>query len=532
VIQDDARQHVVWLQQFVDPQLFPNDLIADYYQSIQPIGYKSCFWLMTKLGVEPVIFAKILPIVLALITTVYLFQFTLQILPVPASGFLTTFILNQNFWFKDDISSASPRAFLYPIFAAFLYFLSRQSLIPCLITIALQGLFFPQAVLLEIAILTVRLLQWQNGKPQISSNREDYLFWLCGVAVALIVLLPFALESSKFGAIITVAQMRAMPEYGWRGRNEYFGVHPLKFIFGGSSGLRAPLLPLIIWFSIGLPLLLKSKLPLVQSITQKVEILAQVLFASLAMFLLAHLLLFKLYYPNRYTYHSLRFVMATAAGIAILILLATGWRWLHHKQQTETPLSQRELRLTRLIGLFIVISIVIPAVPVLFLNSQGWIVGEASEIYQFLASQPKNIVIASVAKEADNLPAFSQRSVLVSREVAIPFHLGYYEQLQERATAIIRSQYSSELTEAKQAIQQHGIDFFLLDRTAFDPSYLFTKDWLINSSFREVVLEASTRLKQGNIPAFAQLEDQCATVSTEAYILLDAACILNIDLVR
>ncbi|MGK7908840.1 MAG: hypothetical protein AB4040_16650, partial [Synechococcus sp.] len=35
-IQDDARQHVFWMQRFIDPELFPSDPIADYYQSVAP----------------------------------------------------------------------------------------------------------------------------------------------------------------------------------------------------------------------------------------------------------------------------------------------------------------------------------------------------------------------------------------------------------------------------------------------------------------------------------------------------------------
>lgn len=41
VIQDDARQHVFWMRRFIDPDLFPNDLIADYFQSVAPWGYST-----------------------------------------------------------------------------------------------------------------------------------------------------------------------------------------------------------------------------------------------------------------------------------------------------------------------------------------------------------------------------------------------------------------------------------------------------------------------------------------------------------
>ncbi|MGJ3254530.1 MAG: hypothetical protein ACFE0J_25860, partial [Elainellaceae cyanobacterium] len=38
VVQDDARQHVFWMQRFLNPDLFPDDLIADYFQSVAPAG--------------------------------------------------------------------------------------------------------------------------------------------------------------------------------------------------------------------------------------------------------------------------------------------------------------------------------------------------------------------------------------------------------------------------------------------------------------------------------------------------------------
>ncbi|WP_366558105.1 hypothetical protein [Okeania sp. SIO3B5] len=35
-IQDDARQHIFWMRRFFDSELFPQDFIADYFQSVAP----------------------------------------------------------------------------------------------------------------------------------------------------------------------------------------------------------------------------------------------------------------------------------------------------------------------------------------------------------------------------------------------------------------------------------------------------------------------------------------------------------------
>ena len=67
------------MQRFIDSELFPNDLIADYFQSQAPIGYSSIYKLMASLGIHPFLFNKIVPVILSLITTIYCFLFTLYI---------------------------------------------------------------------------------------------------------------------------------------------------------------------------------------------------------------------------------------------------------------------------------------------------------------------------------------------------------------------------------------------------------------------------------------------------------------------
>jgi hypothetical protein len=528
IVQDDVRQHVVWLQRFIDPQLFPNDLIADYFQSLAPVGYKFFYWSMAKLGIEPLLLAKILPLILGFIATVYLFFFSLKIFPIPSGAFLISLLFNQVIWTNDDLISATPRAFVYPFFAAFLYYLVQRSLIPVLIFIALQGLFYPQLLLVEFAILTVRLFRWQRGVLRLSHERQDYFFWLSGLGVAFVVLLPFVLERSEFSTVVTLAQMKVMPEFGFRGRNQYFGVNPLWFSFMGSSGIKIPLFPSIVWFAFGLPFWQKSRLSLAKFVTEDAKILWEIIIASLGMFFLAHLLLPQLHLPSRYTHHSIRFVMPIAAGIVLLVLLESGWRWLCKKRLTKARFTRKETFLLGLVGLFAAIVIIVPAIPsgVLFLF-QTWVVGKAPAVYEFLSKQPKDTLVASIAPEADNIPAFSQRSILASREFALAYHPAYYDRIQQRTIDIIRAQYSSNLSVTKSIIQKYGIDFFLIERNAFELDYLLKQEWLIRSSFRDIVFETINQLERGERSTLAKLSDRCATVSTEKLILLEAVCIAS-----
>ena len=61
VVQDDARQHIFWMQRYLDPGAFPNDLIADYFQSAAPLGYDLLYRTLARLGLEPHLVARVLP---------------------------------------------------------------------------------------------------------------------------------------------------------------------------------------------------------------------------------------------------------------------------------------------------------------------------------------------------------------------------------------------------------------------------------------------------------------------------------------
>lgn len=527
IVQDDARQHVVWLQQWIDPRLFPNDWIANYFKTVAPLGFRWFYRTAAQVGIEPMLLAKILPLILSCVTTIYLFFVSLKIFPIPFAAFLGTLILNQQLWLNDDLTSGTPRAFVYPTFAAFLYYLLSQKLLPCLITIAVQGLFFPQLVFVQVLILTFRLLRYQQHSWHFSQHRQDYWFWLGGICVAGLVLLPFALNLSAYGTAITAAQMRSMPEYGLAGRNEYFGVNPLRFIFLGDSGLRIPLFPSIILAGLGLPFL--KRFPLAKTITVHAKILAQVVLASLLMYGLAHLFLMKLHFPNRYTYHTFRIALAVAAGIVITVLLEAVWRkWQALRLQGSVFRARMLLSLT--IGLALVV-LMVPAIPQLFVRFQGWVIGESPAVYQYLETQPKDTLTASLAQDANNLPAFSQRSILLGREFSLPHHPQYYAQFQQRVADLLLAHYSSDLSIVTEFINRYGIDFFLIEQTAFQPDYL-KQDWLIHSSFQDTVFQIIRQLEQNhanqdNLPVLQQSLQRCAVASTETLFLLQATCITD-----
>ena len=527
LIQDDARQHVVWLQRFSDRELFPNDVIADYFSGLAPSGFKYLYFIAAKLGIEPVLFAKLLPPILALITTIYLYWFTLQILLIPLTGFISSVLINQLIWLNDDIVSSTARAFIYPLFAAFLYYLAKQNIIPCLIIMLLQGLFYPHILLIEMGVLSLRLPIFKtrvwNELTNKKQSYKSYIWWIAGCLVTAISLYPMTQKPPELATTVTAWQMRQMPEFNLGGRSPFFGVGWFSYWLTRSSGLSLALFPTIVWSSLLLPWLIK-KPRINKLINSNLTILTQVIVASLTMFFLAHLLLPSLHLPSRYTYHTLRFALAIFSSIVLTIAIDKYHRWLRTKKQFN--LVDR-IKIT-LVGLFASVLVIVPAIPWLSINYfQSWQIGTAPKIYQYLARQPKDILVASLSDEVNNIPAFTQRSILVGGEFALAYHPAYYSQIEQRTVALLRSQYSSDLNLVKSFVQQYRIDYLLLDKDAFTPKYLQTKSWLINSSWSSETKKAIAQLESTGTPALQKTINSCSVVSTKTLNLLSGSCILK-----
>ncbi|HEY9769888.1 MAG TPA: hypothetical protein V6C71_15570 [Coleofasciculaceae cyanobacterium] len=528
IVQDDIRQHIIWLQKYIDSELFPNDFIADYFQSLAPLGFEALYFWTAKVGFEPVWLAKILPVILAIITTVYIYLFTLKILPRASCAFLASLLVNQLIWLNDDLISATPRAFIYPFLAAFLYYLTINSLIPCLVLMLLQGLFYPHILLIEMVVLTLRLLVFKKSfSIKLTADKQPYLWWILGLIITAIALYPLTQQPPELATVITAEQMQQMPEFNPGGRTPIFGSGWFEYWFFGNSGLDLPLFPTIVWCSLGLPWILIIKLPVIKLITNKIAILNQVTIASLLMFALAHILLPVLHLPSRFTYHSLRIIMAIATAIVLTILIDIGKNWFNRQLQAKTSFKLFDKIKIALIIIFSITVIVVPAVPYIFSSFQNWQVGTAPEIYQYLAQQPKDILVASLSAEANNIPAFSQRSILVGDEFAYAYHPAYYNQIKQRTVDLLQAQYSANLKILQFFIRKYDLDYLLIDKNAFTPEYLLEKDWLINSSWSEETKKAIAQLESGSTPALTRFIQSCTVISTEDLILFNTACIIK-----
>jgi hypothetical protein len=539
VVQDDARQHVFWMQRFLDPGLFPKDLIADYFQSVAPWGFTNLYRGAAMLGMNPFLFSKLLPPLIWLVSTGYCFGVTLQIFPVPVAGFFSSIILLLSTIQADDIPSATPRAFAYPLFLAFLYYWMKRSPVPCWIALALQGLFYPQAMLLSCAMLGLGLVEWQNGRPTLTQNRQIWMVSGVGLLLgAVLIGLYLVGGADEYGPAIKAAEARTMPEFQQFARGEFFLPNPLDYwIIGNRSGmlprlsrlLKPPLILAAFW----LPWLLKRpvRFPLVTQVTEHTRVLIDTLVASLVLFFAAHALLFKLHHPSRYTQHTVRIVGAIAAGIALVILLDALFRWAAQKANWRNHLIASSA--AGLIALLILVYPISPSwiqkMPMLeailpLSVVPGYINGQDVEIYQFFAQQPKDTMIASLAREANSIPSFANRSILVGWEFGIPYHVGYYNQIRARILALIQAHYTSDRAVVQTFNQKYSVNYWLVPQDAFTPRFI-TRLWA--GQFKPETDKANAAVQAGQVPVILEAQDRCAVVKTEKFVVLQASCIVS-----
>ena len=520
IIQDDARQHVFWMLRFTDSNIFPNDLIADYFQSVAPSGYKFLYWLVNQFGIEPILFSKILPSILGVILTIYTFGLSLELFPVPCTAFVSSLLLNQNLWLQDGLVSGTPKAFAPPLLVAFLYYFLRRSIWGVCCSIVLFGLFYPSLVFVCCALLMVSLFNIKNW--QISFNRDLYKIVIAGLVVAFMVLLPYAVATSDYAPTITVAQARELPEF-WAGeRAGYFNDNVWDFWFNGSrSSLRIPsgLMPPLAYLALLFPWLSKrnkhtNSLPTID----KTSLFPRLILASLGMFIIAHLVLFTLHLPSRYTLHTFRIIIIFAASFSLTLI----WDFL------LTRASKSRLLGKLLYGTFaLLLAIVLiyyPHTSKRFVWTR-YVQGTETELYEYLQQQPLDTMVASLSLEADNLPSFSQRSTLVSREYAIPYHYGYYQPFRQRAIDLIEAQYSDNPETIANFITKYNITHWLIEPGSFSPEYIAKNKWI--RQHRPTAQNAIAALENQQQPIIAQVKASCSVYQSDHFTLLSSDCILR-----
>jgi hypothetical protein len=128
-----------------------------------------------------------------------------------------------------------------------------------------------------------------------------------------------------------------------------------------------------------------------------------------------------------------------------------------------------------------------------------------------------------VPTDTDSVPAFSGRRVLVNREYALAYHLGFYQQVQERARDLVDAYYADSPRPLVDLITRYGVSVFLVNRAAFDPATAVDA-WA--GAFEPYSSDVRRRVERGRQFALLEIARRCGVLTEHDVTVVPAACVM------
>ena len=561
IVDDDWRQYY-WMERFVNPDAFAGDWILENVKQVQTVnilgttlylqyeswGFSLIYWL-GSFFVEPILFNKILPIGLMLISIFYLYRYGRLI-----SNSYTTFLLVLIFIVYS--LSATPnisllpgleRSFSFPLLIIFLYYFRQGSSVGIIASLAIQTIIYFPIFVVCAAAYAFSLIVKKGHWPTLTLDMQRWLPLLIGVALGFLFFLPAFLRSTEATLSYTAdIPIWENPYYGQNGRIPIFWHNPewripLFFIigYGGfaiAEGINR-VVPLVLLFLLMLAALgvRHVKLP------SHTRLLLWAALASFGLVWLVALVFndFVLRYPFKYTSAALPLVLMIAVaynGEAFAKKLAELWvsdkgrRGIFLATIGFVVLAIMTFTLAELEARMVIMSLgallyvlgvnqfallrlrpmEAPSVPnahsalvarrafiifaiatvsmylLLFQPRQALVESNEYELYEFIATLPTDAFFAGEPERLSNVPTFAKRAVLFSKEIH-----GVEEQ---KLYDFFDAYYAESPAKILAFCNRYGVTHLLVNERQFEESYL-EKELLFfapqNAYIKEITEERS-----------------------------------------
>ncbi len=468
VFDDDARQHVYWTARFQDPELFKEDLLTEFISSpiMDPPGYQLLYSLGT-LFLDPLPFSQVLSLVLLLFSIWFLELWSRSMIAQPSGRFLLQMLFL--FFSLYGSSGGFPRGFAFPLFIGFMASLKRGRAAWGALVMVLEALFYPPILLNTMAMAGIWVIGELKKRQGLRVWLSKSLFLAAGLGICLgILLLIYVWSDARvFGPQVSSQEAREMPEFWEGGRSPFFQESILGFLLFGRSGMGAE-------YVIGFALILGVMVLLggVRIIRVPCEAL-NLLWTSLVIFAVAHMVLFRLHLPSRYTMYTLPLALMLIIGASTEPFLeATRGIWIRFRS-TRLPAWLGSKWFWRgTLAVILLLYVWAQAELIVKVDTQVVALDRTQrEMLEFLGSLPKDVLVAAYPLDADNIPLVSLRRVLANKELSLPYQLGYYKQVRERILDFFQAYYATQWEEIEQFVRKYGIAALVVNKTHFTPSF-------------------------------------------------------------
>lgn len=455
IINDDVRQQLYWMARWLDPALYPANLLNDYAAGYVPAGVKGLYFTAAKgLGCDPILFSKLLTAGLFVVLALALFG-----IGAALEGRILGFFCAAMAWlmpfFLKNISGGLSRSFAAPLLALFLLAWIRRSGRGMALVLLAQALLIPY-----IAVLCAgcACLDMVFGRL---TDRSDGPFpvrpWHGLVLVAaagLVWSFNHALSASGFGPLVDRAALAVGPEFTAAGRLE---LYPLPNPFfdlvywpfeGIGLFLDIDLVAGIVSLVLLLPLaVLGARRAPWRAYAPLYRPLAMLLAGSLVLYLLARVVALKLFVPDRYISYTINLLYAL--GLAVVLR--------HTLVGVLARPSGRMLLCVLAMGL-----------GAWRLTGDG-LYDYRSDValYAAVETLPKDALLAGNPVLLDNVLTFGRRNVVASFELAHPWSVGYWARLYPRLAHQAEAYYAKDPDTVLEFARAYGVTHMVVREADF-----------------------------------------------------------------
>ena len=463
IFDGDAEQHVWWTYRWSDPELFPRDLIYDFFSLpiFAPLGYQAVYRVLVPF-VDAEKLSKALPVPLMVFSVLACFVAFRRWckggwLGPTLATFL--FVLICTRYFRGGL----PRSFAMPVVAAFAWLSTSRRVWPLGVGLLIAVLFYPPPVtVLGLTSLAIIFWRWRQGELAMKDLAAYAAITILAVGVFLAC---YTVGKPKWvGHRPTAAQVRSMPEFfseegGGHGRGAMFGTSPVDFYLTSQrTGLGIRTLYLMPLLVLGVVVAacrrFRDAVP---------ALIPGMIVASLALFIAAHILLPRLFYPNRHVRYTM--------PVPILGLTALMITWPAGAVAARRPGARNFGRRYWWLALLPFVLLTAHRIAGAVHDARTLPPPDPSEaaVIEFCRQTPKDTLFAGLPSQMDPIPLLARRSVLASHETALPHYLGYYSLVRARIEDELRLLHATSWPEALGIAGKYGVGYVIVPRDLLDP---------------------------------------------------------------
>ncbi len=459
VINDDVRQQLFWMARWLDPSLYPSDLLSDYAAAYVPAGVKAVYFVAAKgLGLGPLLFSKLLTGGLFVLLALALFRVG-TLLEGRVLGYVCAAMVWCLPYFLKNMSGGLSRSFAAPLLALFFgAWIGRRDRLMAVVLLA-QAFFIPYiAVLCAGCACLDALFGRVTGRADAPFPAKPWHGLALLGAAGLVWWFNHTLTASGFGPLVDRATLAADPVFSAKGRldlyplpNPFFDLIYWPFERIGlflDIGLVAGILSLVAL----LPLVVcgARRAPWTALALRAGRPAAMLLAGSLTLYVLARAVALRLFVPDRYIAYTLELVYAVLLAVVVRFALA---RLLAGSRGRAALLVAAVcLGLWRLSGLGL------------------YDYRADAPVYAAVRALPKDALLAGNPKDLDNVLTFGRRDVLATFELAHPWSRGYWADYLPRLAHQAAAYYAKDPATVLEFARAYGVTHMLVREADLTPA--------------------------------------------------------------